>query len=300
MSYGNMDEEIKEHQAFLKQSEITLGKLSNFFKELGKNGIKFIERTQKLFEEFFNELRKEDNSTTLNISLTNLYNEYSSFFDKLKNCFNSFDKNIGENISIFEKDYKIKNKENILKLNKLSLKINENKKQLDFIKNNYFDSCKEIIDIEKKIDPKKMNDVDLIKWTEKKISSKEKSEEKKNIYQKEVKKFNIFLENNENEYLSIKAYFKNDQNDKILFYIDILSKLGLILKENGELLDNTQKKMYKYKEDINIRRDLKLYDHDFNHLNNTTKKRFMHEHFLNYELRNKKMQNLIIIMMNSI
>ena len=283
-----MDEEIKEHQAFLKQSEITLGKLSNFFKELGKNGIKFIERTQKLFEEFFNELKKEDNSTTLNISLTNLYNEYSTFFDKLKNSFNSLDKNIGENISIFEKDYKTKNKENILKLNKLSLKINENKKQLDLIKNNYFDSCKEIMDIEKKIDPKKMNDEDLIKWTEKKISSKEKSEEKKSFYQKEVKKFNIFLENNENEYLSIKAYFKNDQNDKILFYIDILSKLGLVLKENCELFDNTQKKMYKYKEDINIRRDLKLYDHDFNHLNNTTKKRFMHEHFLNYELRNKK------------
>ena len=283
-----MDEEIKEHQAFLKQSEITLGKLSNFFKELGKNGIKFIERTQKLFEEFFNELKKEDNSTTLNISLTNLYNEYSTFFDKLKNSFNSLDKNLGENISIFEKDYKTKNKENILKLNKLSLKINENKKQLDLIKNNYFDSCKEIMDIEKKIDPKKMNDEDLIKWTEKKISSKEKSEEKKSFYQKEVKKFNIFLENNENEYLSIKAYFKNDQNDKILFYIDILSKLGLVLKENCELFDNTQKKMYKYKEDINIRRDLKLYDHDFNHLNNTTKKRFMHEHFLNYELRNKK------------
>ena len=283
-----MDEEIKEHQAFLKQSEITLGKLSNFFKELGKNGIKFIERTQKLFEEFFNELKKEDNSTTLNISLTNLYNEYSTFFDKLKNSFNSLDKNLGENISIFEKDYKTKNKENILKLNKLSLKINENKKQLDLIKNNYFDSCKEIMDIEKKNDPKKMNDEDLIKWTEKKISSKEKSEEKKSFYQKEVKKFNIFLENNENEYLSIKAYFKNDQNDKILFYIDILSKLGLVLKENCELFDNTQKKMYKYKEDINIRRDLKLYDHDFNHLNNTTKKRFMHEHFLNYELRNKK------------
>ena len=283
-----MDEEIKEHQAFLKQSEITLGKLSNFCKELGKSGIKFIEKTQKSFEEFYNELKKEDNSTTLNISLTNLYNEYSSFFEKLKNCFNSLDKKIGENISMFEKDYKTKNRENVIKLNKLSIKINENKKQLDIIKNNYFDSCKEIIDIEKKIDPKKMNDEDLIKWTEKKISSKEKSEERKNLYQKEVKKFNNFLENNETEYLSIKAYFKNDQNDKIIFYIDILTKLGLLLKENGELIDNTQKKMNKYKEDINIRRDLKLFDHDFNHLNNTTKKRFIQEHFFNYELRNKK------------
>lgn len=288
MSYGNLDEEIKEHQTFLKQSEITLGKLSFFIKEFGKTGVKFIEKVQKSFEDFFNELKKEDNSTTLNISLTNIYNEYSSFFDKMKNCFNSLDKNLGENISQFEKEYKAKNKENISKLIKLNLKINEAKKQLDIVKNNYFDSSKEIIDIEKKIDPKKMTDEDLLKWTTKKITAKEKSEERKNVYQKEVKNFNNILEINETEYLSIKAFFKNDQNNKIIYYLDLLSKLGVVLKENGELLDNTHKKMNKYKEDINIRRDLKLFDHDFNHLNNSTKKRFIKESFLNYDLRNTK------------
>ena len=174
MSYGNLDEEIKDHQTFLKQSEITFGKFTNFVKEFGKNGVKFIEKNQKLFEEFFNELKKEDNTTTLNISLTNLYTEYSAFFEKIKNYFNYLDKNLGESISTFEKEYKAKNKENISKLNKLSLKINENKKQLDIVKNSYFDSCKEIIDIEKKIDPKKMNDEQLITWTQKKIKAKEK------------------------------------------------------------------------------------------------------------------------------
>ena len=98
MSYGNLDEEIKEHQAFLKQSELTLGKLSYFFKEFGKNGINFIEKSQKIFDTFFNELKKEDNSTTLNISLTNIYNEYISFFNKFKNFFTSLDKKIGEKI----------------------------------------------------------------------------------------------------------------------------------------------------------------------------------------------------------
>ena len=282
-----MDEEIKEHQVFLKQSETTFGKLSTFFKEFGKNGIKFIEKSQKSFEEFFNELKKEDNSTTLNISLTNVYNEYTLFFEKIKIFFNSLDKNIGENISAYEKEYKLKNKENINKLNKLSLKINEIKKQLDITKNNYFDSCKEIMDIEKKIDPKKMNDEDLIKYTQKKIKAKENSEEKKNMYQKEVKAFNTFLDKNEDEYISIKAFFKNDQNSKIIYYMDILNRVNLIIKDHGELLSNTIKKVNKYKEDINIRRDLKLFDHDFNHLNSITKKRFIQEHFLNYDLRNR-------------
>ncbi len=287
MSYVNLDEEIKEHQAFLKQSELTLGKLSYFFKEFGKNGINFIEKSQKIFDTFFNELKKEDNSTTLNISLTNIYNEYISFFNKFKNFFTSLDKKIGEKISEFEKEYKTKNKNNTLKLTKLSSTINEGKRQLDITKNSYFDSAKEIIEIEKKIDPKKMSDEDLLKWTQKKIKAKENSEDRKSLYQKEVKKFNNLLEQNENEYLLIKALFKNDQNDKIVFFIDILSRLYTEIKVHEDDITNTQKKVNKYKEDINIRRDLKLFEHDFNHLNNTTKKRFLQEHFLNYELRNR-------------
>ena len=143
------------------------------------------------------------------------------------------------------------------------------------------------MDIEKKIDPKKMNDEDLIKYTQKKIKAKENSEEKKNMYQKEVKAFNTFLDKNEDEYISIKAFFKNDQNSKIIYYMDILNRVNLIIKDHGELLSNTIKKVNKYKEDINIRRDLKLFDHDFNHLNSITKKRFIQEHFLNYDLRNR-------------
>ena len=287
MSYGNMDEEIKEYQTFLRQTEITLEKLSNFFKEFGKNGIKFIERYQKLFDDFLSELKKEDDSTTLNISMTNVYNEYTLFFTKIKETFNSLDKKVGEKISEFEKKYKTYNKENITKLTRLSAKINENKQLLDKSKNSYFDSCKEIMEIEKRMDPKKMTDEDLIKMTERKIKAKENSENKKDSYQKEVKKFNNFLEENEIEYISIKSLFKKDQIDKIVFYIDILNTLNSIGKEHGENLNNNMTKINKYKEDINIRRDVKLFEHDFNHLNNITKKRFIKEHFLNYEFRKR-------------
>ena len=282
-----MDEEIKEHQTFLRKSEITLGKLSNFFKDFGKSGVKLIEKSQKLLTEFFVELKKEDETTTLNISLLNVYNEYSSFLNRIKETFNSFDKSIGEKISGFEKDYKNNNKENVTKLNKISIKINESKQQLDKIKNSYFDSCKETMDIEKKIDPKKLNDEDLRKLTEKKIKAKENEEERKDIYQKEVKKFNQLLDELENEYTATKAFFKNDQNSKLLFYIDILSNITTISKKHDEDLNNSVAKINKFKENINIRRDLKLFDHDFNHLNNTTKKRFMKEHFLNYEFRRR-------------
>ena len=282
-----MDEEIKKHQAFIKQSEITLNKLSIFFKEIGKNGIKFIEKIQKSFEEFIIELKKEDNTTTMNISLTNICNEFNFYFEKKKECFISIDKKLGDKISEFEKDYKNKYKENITKMSKLSSTINETKFQLDKIKNEYFNSCKDILDIEKKMDPKKLNDEELLKITDKRIKLKENSELKKSIYFKEVNNFNKLLENNETEYLGIKASFKNDQNDKILFYIEILNLVNSVCKFQGDTLTNTLKKMNKYKEDINIRRDLKLFEQDFNFINNITKKRFIEEQFLNYELRKR-------------
>ena len=167
MSYGNMDEEIKKHHAFIKQSETTLSKLSSFFKEIGKNGIKYIEKVQKSFDEFILELKKEDNTATMNISLMNICTEFNLYFNKKKEIFTSIDKKLGDKISEFEKDYKDKYRENITKMSKLSSKINESKSQLDKIKNEYFNSCKEILDIEKKIDPNKMNEEELKKMKKK-------------------------------------------------------------------------------------------------------------------------------------
>ena len=163
-----MDDEIKKHQAFIKQSETTLSKLSAFVKDIGKTGVKFIEKIQKSFDEFISELKKEDNTTTMNLALTNICNEFSLYFNKKKESFISIDKKLGDKISEFEKDYKNKYRENISKINKLSTKINDSKFQLDKIKNEYFNSCKEIIEIEKKIQ-KKMSGDELEKMIDKKI-----------------------------------------------------------------------------------------------------------------------------------
>ena len=282
-----MEDEIKKYQAFIKQSETTLSKLSSFMKEVGKNGTKFIEKVQKSFEEFTSELKKEDDSTTMNISLMNICNEFNIYFNKKKDCFNSLEKKLGDKISAFEKDYRDKFREYITKMNQLGSKINNSKIQLDKIKNEYFNACNEIIDLEKKMDPKKLNDEELLKMTEKKVKLKENVELKKSIYSKEVINFNKFLEVNEAEYLGIKAFFKNEQNDKILFYIEVMSIINNISKFQLESLTNALKKMNKYKEDINIRRDLKLFEKDFDFLNRSTKKRFIEEQFLNYEFRKK-------------
>ena len=229
MSYGNMDEEMKKHMEYTKKTETTLGKLSSFFKEVGKSGVKFIEKIQKSFDEFIIELKKEDNTTTMNMALTNICNDFTAFFNKKRESFASIEKKLGDKVSDFEKDYKIKYRENITKMNKLSTQINDAKSQLDKIKNEYLNSCKEILELDKKMDLKKNNE-EIVKLTDKKIKLKEFSEEKKGLYSKGVFNFNKMLENNETEYLGIKAGFKNDQNDKILFYIEVLNLVNSVCK----------------------------------------------------------------------
>ena len=286
MSYCNMDEEVKKHLDFIKKNETTLAKLTTFFKDVGKNGVKFIEKVQKSFDEFITELKKEDNSTTTNIALTNICNDFNAYLIKKKESYASIEKKLGDKVSEYERKYRNGYRDNIAKMSKLSIQINDAKSQVDKIKNDYFNSCKETLELEKKMDVKKNNE-ELLKLTEKRLKLKESSEDKKGIYSKEVRNFNKLLDDKEIEYSGIKAIFKNEQNDKIIFYTEILNLINTICKSHSDELASTLKKINKSKEDINIRRDLKLYEQDFNFSNNATKKRFVEEQFLNYELRKR-------------
>ena len=286
MSYCNMDEEVKKHLDFIKKNESTFSKLTSFFKELGKNGVKFIEKVQKSFDEFITELKKEDNTTTTNIALTNICNDFNTYLTKKRESYASIEKKLGEKVSEYERKYRNEYRDNITKMSRLSIQINDAKAQVDKIKNDYFNSCKETLELEKKMDVKK-NDEELLKLTEKRLKLKESSEDKKGAYSKEVRNFNKLLDDKEIEYSGIKACFKNEQNDKMIFYTEVINLINTICKSQSDELISTLKKINKAKEEINMRRDLKLYEQDFNFSNNATKKRFVEEQFLNYELRKR-------------
>ena len=73
----------------------------------------------------------------------------------------------------------------------------------------------------------------------------------------------------------------------MIFYTEVINLINTICKSQSDELISTLKKINKSKEEINMRRDLKLYEQDFNFSNNATKKRFVEEQFLNYELRKR-------------
>ena len=60
MSSTTLDNEIKIYNNLVKQNELALFKLSQFFKNMSKNGLSFIDKTKKSLDDYFIELKKEN------------------------------------------------------------------------------------------------------------------------------------------------------------------------------------------------------------------------------------------------
>ena len=150
MNYQNLENEVKKYSDFFRGSQSTLLKIATYYKEVGKIGGKFAERMKKFMDEFYIELMKEDRSNTFNKFLSNLYTEKIRFIKKIQSYFLLLEKNYGERLADFERDYRNKNKDIISKLNKMISNLAECKNQEDKWKNQYFDICKTILETEKK------------------------------------------------------------------------------------------------------------------------------------------------------
>ena len=59
-----LEAEIKSYNNFIKQQETTFLKLSQFFKAMTINGLKFVELSKKALDDYFIELKKENPTAT--------------------------------------------------------------------------------------------------------------------------------------------------------------------------------------------------------------------------------------------
>ena len=310
-SFENLEEEIKKYTEFQKKSQSTLYKLSYLYKQIGKNGVTFVEKTKKLLDDFFSDVTKEDRSTSLNKALSNFYNEKNKFLTKLTTFFQRLEKKIGDKVANFEKDYRDKNKETLNKFNRLKTLLYDSKWAVEKNKNYYFDLCKNNVELQKKISlqEEKIKNLennpedgggnviedlkkDLTKLNTQFTKSKDNCEAKKKIYQNEVIKLNKLLESNEDRYLDLLRYFENEQNNKITFLNNILKDTveeGLsFTKDYNESLN----KIDAFQREINLKKDNKIYKIDFNFVNNSDGNRFILEQFLDYGFLRKNADNV--------
>ena len=294
MNYQNIDKEIKKYTEFFKGSQTTLSKLANYYKEIGKAGGKFSDKMKRLLDEFYIELMKEDRSTTFNKLLINFYNEKNSFINRVRAYFLLIEKNYGERLSDFEKDYHNKNKEAISKLSRMNTTLIECKTSVDKWKSQYFDMCKSIIDTTNKINSSKNSGQDnnqenteiinklnaqLTKYTGLK-------ELKKKNYKEEREKLNKLLDANESYYANVISSIQKEYINKINFVHQVLKEVNTsstnFLKEFTESMN----KIESFRNELNISRDTRYFkiDYDFHQKNNTKEeKRFTPEEFFDYD-----------------
>ena len=280
MNYANLEKEITLHRDLGKQVQLTLSKFLLFFKTFSRSGIIFIDKSKKSLDEFFQELFKENHTTTNNISLSNFYQDFKQYLDKLKELFSKIDKEMSDKLSDHINKYQATNEDTINVLYSILIKLNDNKTKLEKVKHNYFDACKITMDQEKKIKGKNRYKEILSKY-------ENISENQKQIYKEELNKFNKVLEENEEQYIEAINKYQNKHKEKLKFLVGVLNKFQGYCNELTEFNKDFLTKLERSIQFVNIKRDMEYFVQDTNYINEN-KKRFLKEQFLDYEIFKKK------------
>ena len=287
MNYSTLDKEIKEYSEYNKQTIVIISKLSQFFKHFGQQGKKFAKNCQKSFEDFYNELLKENPSSTFYVTYIYFSNNFKQYLKVLEESFESLDKNLGDSLDEYETKFKNSYGEALNKFNDLSNLINEKKEKLEKSKYAYFDSCKASLDMENKIIQLKENNKVVYKdevnrANEQLLKSIKNMENNEQVYKTEIKRMNKIYEENEEKYADIIKLFRNNNIDKIKFFS---STLKLIFANINQLITKQNDIISKFDrigDNVKVNRDIILYDEKFNYYNDN-KKRFLFEQFLDFK-----------------
>ena len=292
----NLEKEIKYYTDLSKQYELTFSKFVLFFHTFGSEGNKFIQKSNKILEEYFTELRKEPSSTTNNITFLSFYNDIHRALLNLGKIFDNINLNVTNKLNDALKKMVANNNSAIEKLSKLSQILNDNKLKLEKFKYNYFNACKIVIEQENKIiklkDNKKLKEEDFVKNNEILEKYVTNTENMETSYKTELNKFNKLIETKEENYGNIIKVFKDEYQRKLISIFNCFDELKKAVNSSNEINKELLFKIDKASKCINIERDLVLFS-EHNNYYNENKKRFLPEIFLDYKMfmidnKNKK------------
>ena len=287
MNYSNLEKELKEYSEYNKQIIVTISKLSQFFKYFGQQGKKFARASQKSFEDFYLELVKENNSSTVYITYYYFYTNFKQYLKTFEESFDTFETKVGDIIEEYETKFKNSYGEAINQFNDLSNNINEKKNALEKSKYAYFDSCKSTLDMENKIIQLKDNNKvvqrdDVSKLNDQLSKALKVMETNEQLYKAEIRKMNKIYEDNEDNYKTIIQKLRTINIDKIHFFSSTLKN---IFSYSNDFINKQKEiisKIDKIGDNIKANRDIILYDEKFNYYNDN-RKRFLSEQFLDFK-----------------
>ena len=289
MNYQNLEQEIKDYSTYFKYCDSINAKFLAFFRLVSQSGSKFILKTKKSMEEFTSEINKEEYfPSTLNKNINHYCEQFQGIMDKFQNVLSNIEKDIINKIIEFDKNYKSNCKNQINDLTDLNVFLSDNKNKLEKIKNNYFDSFKQVQDFNKKYisgknkEPSKEDEYAKLKEQYEKM--KQTLETKKVYYRLEVTKLNDLLFSYENDYNKIITSILKQEEEKTDFYSNILLSLNNNIKQYNSESKECLTKNDKYIDDILSKRDNKLFSLYFSKANNDKDRtRFLYEEFFDLE-----------------
>ena len=291
MNYQNLDQEIKDYSSYFKYNDSITAKFISFFRLFIQSGSKFLSKSKKSMEEFTSEINKEEYfPSTLNKSINNYFKELNGIMDKFQIVLFNIEKDIINKLVEFEKNYKTNCKNSLNSLTNLNIFLSDNKNKLEKIKNNYFESCKQLDDFNKKyIIGKESSIEENAKLMEQLDKIKQTSETKKIYYRNEVTKLNDELLSKENNYVNITNSILKQEEEKDQFYLNILQSLNKFIKQYNLESKESLMKNDKYLDDIYTKRDSKLFSLYFNKSNNNKDRtRFLYEEFFDFDFKTPK------------
>ena len=286
MNYSNLEKEIKEYSDYNKQAIIMMSKLSQFFKTFGQQGKKFIKSMQYSYDDFFNELSKENSSSTIFITYNYFSMNFRKYLRNFEESFDNFEIKLGEYIEKYETKFKNSYGEVINEFSSFSNLLNERKEKLEKSKYTYFDSCKNSLDIENKIIQQKDSKVilreDVSRLNDQFGKAMKFVDINEQLYKSEIDKMNKLYIDSEIKYKEIIQKFRNINIEKIKFFSEALKVYYNLTNEFLERQVEINNNVEKIGDNIKVNRDIMLYDEKF-YFFNDNKKRFLLEQFLDFK-----------------
>ena len=290
----NLEKEIKNYTDMTKQNEITTSKLYLFFRTFTADGLKVIDKSNKILEEFLNEFHKESSSTTNNVAFIGFYNDIHRFLNQLKIIYSSMDQNISNKIEHLIK--RMQNNHNVAlnNLSNLSLSMSDSKLKTEKYKNNYFSAYKNLIEQEKKIiqlkENKNFKEEDFSRSNDLLSKYTSNMENQEGIYKMEINKLNKTIESSEELYSKIIKIFKDEYSNKLNVILDSFNEFKKGIKNIIDINTDIIPKIDKAYKSIDVERDIKIFSEKNNYMNEN-KRRFLLEKFLDYKiLRNNALK----------
>ena len=267
-----------------------MNKLNSFFKAINKFGLYFIEKTKKPLEDFNLEIQKCIQSSSITIAYNEFKTSSNLFLDKLKNTFDQLNTNLIEPFDKFLIELSNKNNEFLSDLSRLNSIVQQNKMNVEKSKNNYFNLSKETSDLEQKLNKLKENDKikdETLRYQKDLFyKSQSNSINAELIYKKDLKKFNKCLVEGDEKYQTILDNLENEESSRLNYIITVMEDFSKIFKLSSTIEVEYGEKLKKIGKNINIKRDLKIYNNTLD-FKNENKIRFPIEEFLNYEIFKK-------------